>query len=74
MSVPVLYRISVQYLIAMAFIGIAKDAYRIEHSSFDILGTLIMTAGAILLVYAPTQGPEDVWGRLCDIEAVGFAN
>lgn len=47
--------------IIAAFFVLPKDSAQNERRSFDFPGTVAVTVGATLLVYALVQGPEDGW-------------
>lgn len=47
--------------ICAAFFVLPKDSLRKERQSFDLPGAVTVTIGAILLVYALVQGPEEGW-------------
>ncbi len=47
--------------ICTAFFVLPKDSSRKERRSFDLPGAVTVTTGAILLVYALVQGPQEGW-------------
>ncbi len=50
------------FLVAAIFWLIPGDRRRAARTNFDILGTVLVTGGMLLLVYALVQAPDQGWG------------
>ena len=60
------------FLIGAIFVLIPGERRRAPLANFDILGTVLVTGGMLLLVYALVQAPDQGWGSVRTItELVG---